>query len=167
MDSVRRMQILQFLDSKSKFDKFMLLACVIAEHSHCVCRKVGAVITLDTRIVSTGYNGAPSGLPHCDEEWPVLGCSKDSTGSCSLAIHAEMNALTFAWKNGVDVRDGRLFTTLSPCLPCAKLIYQAGIKRVYYLDKYGGHKELKHQEGIDFLLSTKTVDVIHYHGGTG
>src|SRR3546814_2864567 len=75
--------------SKPEFDDiFMELATSLSGRSHCVKAQVGAVIARDTRIISIGYNGPPSGTHNCDEEWPETGCPRDSRGSCSLALHA-------------------------------------------------------------------------------
>ena len=69
-------------------DIYMNLADSLAQKSHCVKQKVGAVLTKDTRIVSLGYNGPPAGTHNCDEEWPENGCARHCQGSCSLALHA-------------------------------------------------------------------------------
>jgi dCMP deaminase len=110
------------------------------------------VLTKDTRIISIGYNGPPSGTNNCDEEWPEAGCPRDSKGGCSLAIHAEQNAILYAVKNKTSVEDSTLYVTLSPCLACARIIFSAGIKRVIYLNSYAEHKGLAIDEGVDFLL---------------
>ena len=129
----------------------MELAVNLAKRSHCIKRHVGAVLTKDTRIISIGYNGPPSGTHNCDEEWPGVGCPRDSKGGCSLAIHAEQNAILYAVKNKTDVDGGTLYLTLSPCLACARIIYSTGIKRVLYLNSYAEHKGLKIDEGVEFL----------------
>ncbi len=134
------------------FDKiFMELAINIARRSHCVKRHVGAVLTKDTRIISIGYNGPPAGTHNCDEEWPEVGCDRDSKGSCSLALHAEQNALLYAVKNNTNVEGSTIYITLTPCLPCARMIYSMGIKRVIYLFSYAEYKGIDKDEGIDFL----------------
>jgi len=138
--------------SRPDFDDiFMELAVNLAKRSHCIKRHVGAVLTKDTRIISIGYNGPPSGTHNCDEEWPGVGCPRDSKGGCSLAIHAEQNAILYAVKNKTDVEGASLFLTLSPCLACARIIYSTGIKRVLYLNSYAEHKGLKIDEGVEFL----------------
>ncbi|GAB3922403.1 deoxycytidylate deaminase [Mucilaginibacter myungsuensis] len=130
---------------------FMNLAADLAKRSHCIKAQVGAVLTLDTRIISIGYNGPPSGTHNCDEEWPETGCARDSKGSCSLALHAEENAILFAVKNGARLEGATLYTTLSPCLACARLIYSAGITQVYFRYSYAEYKGLASDEGVDFL----------------
>ncbi|MBE7175091.1 MAG: dCMP deaminase family protein [Mucilaginibacter polytrichastri] len=129
----------------------MNLAADLALRSHCVKAQVGAVLVKDTRIISIGYNGPPSGTHNCDEEWPEQGCPRDSKGSCSLALHAEENAILFATKNGANLEGSTLYTTLSPCLPCARLIYSAGVRHVYFRSSYARYKGLANDEGVDFL----------------
>jgi dCMP deaminase len=132
-------------------DIYMELAVNLAKRSHCIKRHVGAVLTKDTRIISIGYNGPPSGTHNCDEEWPGVGCPRDSKGGCSLAIHAEQNAILYAVKNKTAVEGATLYVTLSPCLACARIIYSMGISRVIYFNSYAAHKGLPSDEGVDFL----------------
>lgn len=138
--------------SKPSFDDiYMELAESLAKRSHCVKAHVGAVLTKDTRIISVGYNGPPAGTHNCDEEWPADGCPRDSKGSCSLALHAEQNAILYATKNNVSMVDATLYVTLSPCIACARVIYTTGIKKVFYLNSYAEYKGIKSDEGVDFL----------------
>jgi dCMP deaminase len=138
--------------TKLSFDHiFMNLASDLALRSHCVKAQVGAVLAKDTRIISIGYNGPPAGTHNCDEEWPGTGCPRDARGSCSLALHAEENAILYAVKNGAKLEGATLYTTLSPCLPCARLIFSAGIKHVYFVKSYAEYKGLPSDEGVDFL----------------
>lgn len=132
-------------------DIFMELAVNLAKRSHCIKRHVGAVLTKDTRIISIGYNGPPSGTHNCDEEWPEKGCERDSKGGCSLAIHAEQNALLYAVKNKTEVKGATLYVTLSPCLACARIIFTMGVEKVIYLKSYAEHKGIPNDEGVDFL----------------
>ncbi len=132
-------------------DIFMELAVNLAKRSHCIKRHVGAVLTKDTRIISIGYNGPPSGTHNCDEEYPDEGCPRDSKGGCSLAIHAEQNALLYAVKNKTEVRGATMFVTLAPCLACARIIYTMGVEKVIYLNSYAEYKGIKSDEGVDFL----------------
>ena len=129
----------------------MNLASDLAKRSHCVKAQVGAVLTKDTRIISIGYNGPPAHTHNCDEEWPETGCPRDARGSCSLAIHAEENAILYAVKNGAEIEGSTLYVTLSPCLPCARVIFTSGIKKVYFKDSYAEYKGLPSDEGVDFL----------------
>ena len=152
------------MEKKPDFDDiYMELAVNLAKRSHCVKRHVGAVLAKDTRIISVGYNGPPSGTHNCDEEFGELGCSKDSKGSCSLAIHAEHNAILFAVKNKTSVEDSTLYVTLSPCIACARIIFSMGINRVVYLNSYAAYKGLKEDEGIVFLQKFG-VEPLKYQG---
>jgi len=139
----------------------MDLANNLAQKSHCVKIKVGAVLTKDTRIVSLGYNGPPAGTHNCDEEWPGVGCPRDSKGSCSLALHAEQNAILYAAKNKITLEDATLYVTLSPCISCARIIFTTGIKKVFYLNSYAEFKGIASDEGVDFLRKFG-VQVLHY-----
>lgn len=147
---------------KPSFDEiYMELARNLARKSHCVRAQVGAVLTKETRIVSLGYNGPPAGTHNCDVEWPGAGCPKDSKGSCSLALHAEQNAILYASKNNVSMEGSTLYVTLSPCISCARVIYTMGIKKVIYLDSYASYKGLPTDEGVDFLRKFG-VEVMQY-----
>lgn len=148
--------------SKPGFDDiYMELAENLAKRSHCVKAQVGAVLTKDTRIVSLGYNGPPAGTHNCDEEFPKEGCPRDSKGSCSLALHAEQNAILYAAKNNVSVEGSTLYVTMAPCISCARVIYTIGIKKVFYLHSYAEYKGLPSDEGVDFLKKFG-VNVVRY-----
>lgn len=150
--------------SKPAFDDiFMELAVNLAKRSHCIKRHVGAVLTKDTRIISIGYNGPPAGTHNCDEEFPETGCARDSKGSCSLAIHAEQNAILYAVKNNASVEGSTLYVTLSPCLACSRIIYSMGIKKVIYLNSYAAYKGIPSDEGVDFL-NTFGIETEQYKG---
>lgn len=138
--------------SRPAFDDiFMELAVNLAKRSHCIKRHVGAVLAKDTRIISIGYNGPPAGTFNCDEEWPHTGCPRDSKGGCSLALHAEQNAILYAVKNKTSVEGSTLYVTLSPCLACSRIIFTMGIKRVVFLNSYAAYKGIEVDEGIEFL----------------
>jgi dCMP deaminase len=148
--------------SKPSFDViYMELAQKLAQRSHCVKMHVGAVLTKDTRIVSLGYNGPPAGTHNCDIEWPEHGCPRDSKGSCSLALHAEQNAILYASKNNVSVEGSTLYITLSPCIACARIIFTTGIRKVIYLNSYAEYKKIPSDEGVDFLKKFG-VDVVQF-----
>ena len=142
-------------------DIYMDLASNLAERSHCVKIKVGAVLTKDTRIVSLGYNGPPAGTHNCDEEFPDTGCPRDSKGGCSLALHAEQNAIIYASKNNVPLENCSIYVTLAPCLSCARIIYASGIRKVIYLNSYAEYKGIGTEEGVDFL-NRFGVEVVRY-----
>ena len=148
--------------TKPSFDEiYMELAENLAMRSHCVKAKVGAVLTKDTRIISLGYNGPPAGTHNCDEVWPDVGCPRDSKGSCSLALHAEQNAILYAAKSNISIEGSTLYVTLSPCISCARVIFTIGIKKVYYLNSYADFKGLQSDEGVDFLQKFG-VEVLRY-----
>ncbi|MES2397711.1 MAG: dCMP deaminase family protein [Bacteroidota bacterium] len=148
--------------AKPSFDEiYMELAENLAMRSHCVKAKVGAVLTKDTRIISLGYNGPPAGTHNCDEVWPDVGCPRDSKGSCSLALHAEQNAILYAAKSNISIEGSTLYVTLSPCISCARVIFTIGIKKVYYLNSYADFKGLQSDEGVDFLQKFG-VEVVRY-----
>lgn len=150
------------MEKQPSFDDiYMDLAVNLSKRSHCVKQHVGAVIAKDTRIVSLGYNGPPAGTHNCDKEWPGVGCPRSAKGSCSLALHAEENAVLYAAKNKVDLSDATLYVTLSPCLPCARMIYTTGIKKVYFLNSYAAYKGIETDEGVDFLRKFG-VEVVRY-----
>jgi dCMP deaminase len=144
-------------------DIYMELAYNLAKRSHCVKRHVGAVLTKDTRIISIGYNGPPAGTHNCDTEFGDKGCSRDSKGSCSLAIHAEENAILYAAKNGSDIADSTLYVTLSPCIACARIIFSMKIRKVIYLNSYAAYKGIPSDEGVEFLRKFG-VEVLQYQG---
>ena len=150
------------ITDKPKFDDiFMDLASSLAMRSHCVKAHVGAVLVNDTRIISIGYNGPPAGTHNCDEEFGEVGCPRDSKGSCSLALHAEQNAILYATKNGSKVEGSTLYVTLSPCIACARVIYSMKIKKVFFLNSYAEYKGISSDEGVDFLRRFG-VEVIKY-----
>ncbi len=110
---------------------------VEAERSTCSRAQVGVVVARDYRILGTGYNGAPAGMPHCDHGGDTLfeeGLYANT--GCMVAIHAEANAIAFAARHGVQIEGADLFTTLSPCLSCAQLITNSGIRRVFAAKMY-------------------------------
>jgi dCMP deaminase len=148
-------------------DIYMELAVKMALRSHCIKRHVGAVLTKDTRIISVGYNGPPAGTHNCDEEYPETGCALDSKGSCTLAIHAEQNAILYAAKNKVNIKGSTLYVSLSPCLSCARIIYSMGISTVIYLNSYAKYKGLDKDEGLEFLdmfgVTTQKYDGLIEH----
>ncbi len=125
---------------------FMELTGVVASRSTCLRRRVGALIVRDKRILATGYNGAPSGLPHCLD----VGCLRDQMNIPSgerqelcRGLHAEQNAIIQAGLHGVSLRGGTIYVTLAPCTTCAKMIINAGLKRVVYRDVYANELAMK------------------------
>jgi dCMP deaminase len=110
----------------------MNIASVIALRGTCPRAKVGAVLAKEGRIISTGYNGSPSGTPHCED----AGCILDKRAKCTRTVHAELNCICFAAKHGIVTKGATLYVTYAPCLECAKAIINAGIKEVFYLKEY-------------------------------
>ena len=127
------------MDRPSWPQYFMEIAHVVAKRSTCMRRQVGAVIVRDKQILSTGYNGAPKGLPHCEETGCIrqeLNVPSGERHELCRAIHAEQNAIAQAAYNGVSLKDSTLYCTTAPCSLCAKMIINAGIKKVYYEGSY-------------------------------
>lgn len=139
----------------------MDLAVNLAKRSHCIKAQVGAVLTKDTRIISIGYNGPPAGTHNCDIEFPEDGCPRDSKGSCSLALHAEQNAILYAAKNGAAIEGCTIYVTLSPCIACARIIFSMKIKKVVFYKSYAKYKGISNDEGVDFLRKFG-VEVVQY-----
>lgn len=118
---------------------FMDMAKLAARRSSCLRRAVGAVIVKDRRVLATGYNGVPSGVTHCE----VTGCLREKLGVPSgerhelcRGLHAEQNAIIQAAFHGVSIRDAMLYCTNLPCIICAKMLINAGVRRIVYLDGY-------------------------------
>jgi dCMP deaminase len=122
---------------------FLTITRQVAERSTCNRAKVGAVIVRDKNILASGYNGAPAGLPHCTEVGCLIYQSKTPTGesedNCYRTIHAEINAIAQAAKNGVGIRDADIYVTHTPCIHCLKVLINTGIKRIFYEKEYKLH----------------------------
>jgi dCMP deaminase len=114
----------------SRDNMLTAIAVIVSRRSTCDRLQVGAVIATDGRILSTGYAGAPSGFEHCN----TRDC--DLEKPCTRTVHAESNSIAFAARHGIKVDGSTLYVTHSPCLDCAKLIINSGIKRVVYLERY-------------------------------
>ncbi len=118
---------------------FLEIAKLVSKRSTCLRRKVGAVLVKDKRILATGYNGAPSGIKHCEE----VGCLREKLKVPSgqrhelcRGLHAEQNVLLQAALHGVSTRGATLYITDSPCIICAKMLINAGVKKVVFLGEY-------------------------------
>ncbi len=122
---------------------FMTITQQVAERSTCNRAKVGAVIVRDRNILATGYNGAPVGMPHCTEAGCLIYESKTPYGeveqNCFRTIHAEINAIAQAAKNGSNIKDSSIYVTNTPCIHCIKVLVNTGIKTVYYESPYKLH----------------------------
>ncbi len=122
---------------------FMTITQQVAERSTCNRAKVGAVIVRDRNILATGYNGAPAGMPHCTDAGCLIYESKTPYGeveqNCFRTIHAEINAIAQAAKNGSIIRDSSIYVTHTPCIHCLKVLVNTGIRNVYYEKPYKLH----------------------------
>ena len=134
-------------NKQSEFDlRYIRMAKIWAENSYCKRRRVGAIVVKDKMIISDGYNGTPSGFENvCEDE---NGLTKP------YVLHAEANAITKIARSGNNSDGATLYVTSSPCIECAKLIIQAGIKRVVYSDAY------RLNDGVD-LLQRAGIEVVH------
>jgi dCMP deaminase len=127
-------------DARPNWDQYFLgIAELVAKRSTCLRRKVGALVVRDRRILATGYNGTPSGIRHCSE----VGCLREKLKIPSgerhelcRGLHAEQNVLLQASLHGVSLKDSVLYATYQPCIICAKMIINAGIKEVVIADHY-------------------------------
>ena len=119
---------------------FMTITRQVAERSTCTRAKVGAVIVRDKSILATGYNGSPAGLPHCTESGCLVYTSHTPAGdteeNCFRTIHAEINAIAQAAKNGASIRDADIYITHTPCIHCVKVLINTGIRRIFYERDY-------------------------------
>lgn len=117
----------------------MTIALDVSTRSTCLRAQVGAIIVKERRILTTGYNGAPKGLPHCLDE----GCEMVN-GHCVRTLHAEQNAIMQAALYGVSLDGGTIFITHQPCHTCAKMIINAGLERVVFAGKYPDELAVKY-----------------------
>ena len=128
-------------NKQRRYDKaYLRMAVTWAELSHCARKKVGAIIVKDGMIISDGFNGTPAGFDNC--------CENDLGETHWFVLHAEANAILKVAKSTHNCIGATLYLTLSPCKDCCKLVLQAGIKRVVYINHY------KDTAGIDFLVNS-------------
>ena len=120
-------------------DYFMKITYLVSERSTCTRRRVGAVAVKDKRILATGYNGAPAGVPHCLE----VGCLREQLGIPSgqrheicRGLHAEQNVIIQAAVHGINIQGAELYCTTHPCVLCSKMLINCGIRRIYYAEDY-------------------------------
>ena len=127
-----------------KFDKqYLRIAQIWSENSYAKRLRVGAIIVKDQMIISDGYNGTPKGFDNV--------CEEDNGNTHPYVLHAEANAITKVAQSTNSSKDATLYTLVSPCMECSKLIIQAGIKRVVYAEEY------RITEGIDLLRQAGIV----------
>jgi dCMP deaminase len=124
----------------------MDMARVVSARGTCMRMMVGAIIARDSRALSMGYNGVPSGLPHCNH-------TMDEANGCARAVHAEANAIVWAARNGIVTDGAEMFTTHMPCLSCAALIINAGIMRLVWSIPY------RDRSGMDLLVASGRVEL--------
>ncbi|MDD5702896.1 MAG: cytidine/deoxycytidylate deaminase family protein [Dehalococcoidales bacterium] len=148
-------------------DYFLKIAAVIAERATCQRHHIGAVAVIDKHILTTGYNGAPSGLHHCLE----LGCLRNELGIPSgkrqevcRAVHAEQNVIIQAALHGVSIRGSTIYCTHTPCVLCAKMLVNAQIARFVSFGRYSDDEFLNlfKEAGIEFELKDKPSPEIVY-----
>ena len=125
------------IERPSSDDYFMEIASVVAKRSTCLRNQVGALFVRNKRILTTGYNGAPSGLEHCD----VVGCAREGVASGTRhelcrAVHAEQNAIIQAALHGISIEGATLYCTHQPCILCAKMVINCGVTEIHYLEGY-------------------------------
>ncbi|WP_029688144.1 dCMP deaminase family protein [Thermoanaerobacter sp. A7A] len=135
---------------------FMQIVDVVKTRSTCLRRQVGAILVVDKHIISTGYNGPPTGLAHCEE----TGCLREQLGIPSgerpelcRGVHAEQNAIIQAALHGVSTKGATLYVSASPCVICAKMLINAGVKRIVYEEEYPDELAFK-------LLKEANVDLV-------
>ena len=126
--------------------RYLRMAKIWSENSYCIRRKVGALLVKDKMIISDGFNGTPSGFPNV--------CEDDDNVTFPYVLHAEANAITKVARSNNSSDGSTLYVTASPCIECAKLIIQAGIRRVVFSELY------RITDGID-LLRKAGVEVYH------
>jgi dCMP deaminase len=133
---------------------FMEIATVVAKRSTCLRNQVGALFVKNKRILSTGYNGAPSGLAHCD----IVGCAREGVASGTRhelcrAVHAEQNAIIQAALHGISIEGATLYCTHQPCILCAKMMINARVVKVVYQQSYpdGTALDFLQQAGIEVI----------------
>jgi len=141
------------MERPSRDDVCMQMAEVVSRRGTCGRAQVGAILARDGRVLATGYNGPPSGLPHCFDADGCTGLDRVAENGCKRSVHAEANCIAFAARHGLATEGATLFCTTLPCLRCAELIINAGIYRVVYATDY------RIKDG-EILLQQAGVDII-------
>jgi len=143
----------------------LMLADVMSRRSTCSRAQVGAIISIQGRVLSTGYNGAPAGMDHCNHDCDCSGAGSiggvwsehrdhcNSLKPCTISVHAEANAIAFAARHGVAVEGAEMHTTLSPCVSCAQLLINAGLIRVISMHDYRDRSGLVLLENAGIALA--------------
>jgi dCMP deaminase len=138
---------------------FMEIAALVAKRSTCIRRHVGAVLVKEGQILSTGYNGAPAGIPHCDQTTCVrLAVESGQSLEECYAVHAEANCIIQAALHGTSIAgDTTLYCTTFPCISCLKLLMNARIKRIVFADGYDLGNPVKQR-----LIRESGISIEHY-----
>lgn len=156
---------------------FMLIAKIVSSRSTCISRPTGAIIVLDRHILATGYNGAMPSMPHCIDEGECfrrkINAPEEDKYNYCRASHAEANALAQAARFGISINGSDIYTTLSPCYVCLKILATAHIKRIFYEIPYKSnssirdnfwHKSIKQAglKSIQLKISSTIIENIKY-----
>ncbi|MBP7652410.1 cytidine/deoxycytidylate deaminase family protein [Candidatus Dependentiae bacterium] len=139
-------------------DYFMEIARLVGTRSTCIRRKVGAIIVKDKRILATGYNGVPKGIEHCTEQSCIRNINNIPSGQrheLCMGLHAEQNAIIQAAVYGVSISESEIYCTFQPCIVCAKMIINAGIKKIVFEGSYPDELSLK-------LLNESKIELVKY-----
>ncbi|MCI0497102.1 MAG: dCMP deaminase family protein [Thermoplasmata archaeon] len=139
---------------------FMAITEIVAMRTTCTRRAVGAVLVKDKHILTTGYNGSPKGLQHCLD----IGCLRDRLGIAAgerhelcRGVHAEQNAIVQSAVFGIPIKGATVYTTLHPCVICTKLLINAGVERIVYMEGYP-------DDLSKALLDEAGIEVVRYEG---
>jgi len=143
---------------------FIEIARLVSSRSTCMRRQVGAVMVKDKHVLATGYNGTPTGITHCD----VTGCIREQLKVPSgerhelcRGLHAEQNAIIQAARHGIDIEGAKLYCTHSPCIICTKMLINAGIREIVYLEGYPD------QMSLEMLAEAGIAASMYVAGGAG
>ncbi|MCK4226242.1 cytidine/deoxycytidylate deaminase family protein [candidate division WOR-3 bacterium] len=155
--------------SRPSWDEyFMQITELVASRATCLRRKVGAVLVRNKRILTTGYNGPPSGIEHCEKRG---GCMRDELDipsgermELSRAIHAEQNAIIQAAKMGISIENSTLYVSTHPCFTCAKMLINAGVKKIIYKEGYPDSfaEEILKEAGVEVIQFDNSIKQTKY-----
>lgn len=139
---------------KEWHDYFVDIAEMVATRSTCSRKHVGAVIVKDRTILATGYNGSIAGTPHCNDDNHMM-----VNNHCVRTVHAEINAIAQAARKGVAIEGAVIYTTVSPCWECFKVLANAGIRRIFYKENYNLDERIDTTIKNDTHWSFKPLDI--------
>ena len=162
--------MISLVEKRPSWDEYFIeIAKVVGTRGTCDRGRNGAVLVKNKRILTTGYAGAPAGLPHCDEVGHMMAETTDSNGNksrhCIRTTHAEQNAITQAALHGVSTDGATMYTKFVPCFACAKMIINAGIERVVAEKDYHDSnltKEFFKQAEVKLVILTNEVEKYPY-----